>query len=190
MLRQVGIPDPERRARDYAHQFSGGMRQQAMIALVLACGPDLIIADEPTTALDVTVQAQIIRLLLDLRDQRGVSIILITHDLGLVAQTCDTVAVMYAGRICERGAKRDILATPLHPYTRDLIACQPATSRVGSLLPSIPGQPPLPTAYPTRSVDSIPVVPKATDICREISPTLMPTAIRRSLPATMPRKGH
>ena len=171
MLRQVGIPDPERRARDYAHQFSGGMRQRAMIALVLACGPDLIIADEPTTALDVTVQAQIIRLLLDLRDQRGVSIILITHDLGLVAQTCDTVAVMYAGRICERGAKRDILATPLHPYTRDLIACQPATSRVGSLLPSIPGQPPLPTAYPAGCRFN-PRCAKATDICREISPTL------------------
>ena len=152
-------------------QFSGGMRQQAMIALVLACGPDLIIADEPTTALDVTVQAQILRLLLDLRDQRGVSIILITHDLGLVAQTCDTVAVMYAGRICERGAKRDILATPLHPYTRDLIACQPATSRVGSLLPSIPAsrlcRPPIPAGVSIQS----PLCRRA-DICREISATL------------------
>jgi peptide/nickel transport system ATP-binding protein len=171
MLRQVGIPDPERRARDYAHQFSGGMRQRAMIALVLACGPNLIIADEPTTALDVTVQAQIVRLLLDLRDRHGVSIILITHDLGLVAQTCDAIAVMYAGRICERGVMRDVLARPLHPYTRDLIACQPATSRFGSLLPSIPGQPPLPTAYPPGCRFN-PRCAEAITICREICPTL------------------
>ena len=147
LLRQVGIPDPARRARGYAHEFSGGMRQRAMIAAALACDPQLLIADEPTTALDVTVQAQILRLLLDLRDKRGLSIILVTHDLGVVAQACDSIAVMYGGRIVERGPKRDVLKAPFHPYTARLIACQPnhslAAHGVGSgLLPSIPGQPP------------------------------------------------
>ncbi len=142
LLRQVGIPDPERRARAYAHEFSGGMKQRAMIAAALACDPQLLIADEPTTALDVTVQAQILRLLMDLRDKRGLSIILVTHDLGVVAQVCDSIAVMYGGRIVERGPKRDVLKAPLHPYTARLIACQPAHGAGSDLLPSIPGQPP------------------------------------------------
>jgi peptide/nickel transport system ATP-binding protein len=149
LLRKVGIPDPARRAQDYPHQFSGGMRQRAMIALALACAPKLLIADEPTTALDVTVQAQILRLLLDLRDRDGLSIILITHDLGVVAQTCDRIAVMYGGRIAENGPKRDVLAEPFHPYTARLIACQPGPGdgEDGPLL-SIPGQPPSPFAWP------------------------------------------
>ncbi|WP_374654231.1 ABC transporter ATP-binding protein [Dongia sp.] len=142
LLRQVGIPDPARRARQYAHEFSGGMKQRAMIAAALACDPQLLIADEPTTALDVTVQAQILRLLLDLRDKRGLSIILVTHDLGVVAQSCDSIAVMYGGRIVERGPKRDVLKAPYHPYTARLIACQPAHGAGSGLLPSIPGQPP------------------------------------------------
>ena len=118
LLRQVGIPDAALRSRSYPHELSGGMRQRAMIAIAIAGEPRILIADEPTTALDVTVQAQILRLLLDLRDRAGLSIILITHDLGVVAETCETVAVMYAGRIVERAAKRALLRAPLHPYSR------------------------------------------------------------------------
>jgi peptide/nickel transport system ATP-binding protein len=147
LLRQVGIPDPERRAGSYPHEFSGGMRQRAMIATALACDPEVLIADEPTTALDVTVQAQILRLLLDLRDRRGLAIVLITHDLGVVAQACDRIAVMYGGTLCETGTKRAVLSAPRHPYTARLIACQPSASQAiggntGQLLPFIPGQPP------------------------------------------------
>jgi len=142
LLRQVGIPDPERRAGNYPHEFSGGMRQRAMIATALACDPEILIADEPTTALDVTVQAQILRLLLDLRDRRGLAIILITHDLGVVAQACDRIAVMYGGTLCETGTKRAVLSAPRHPYTARLIACQPASAGAGRLMPFIPGQPP------------------------------------------------
>jgi peptide/nickel transport system ATP-binding protein len=128
LLRQVGIPDPAHRIRSYPHEFSGGMRQRAMIAAALAGSPELLIADEPTTALDVTVQAQILRLLLELRERTGLAIILISHDLGVVAQICDTIAVMYAGRIVERAAKRTLLRRPLHPYTRGLIGSQPGTA--------------------------------------------------------------
>jgi len=148
LLRQVGIPDPERQLGAYAHQFSGGMRQRVMIAAALSCRPKLLIADEPTTALDVTVQAQILRLLLDLRDRTGLSIILVTHDLGVVAQTCDSVAVMYAGRIVERARKGDLLRRPLHPYTEGLIRSQPEAAPPGQPLPSIEGQPPSLAALP------------------------------------------
>ena len=142
LLAQVGIPDPARRARQYPHEFSGGMRQRVMIAAALACRPRLLIADEPTTALDVTVQAQILRLLLDLRDRLGLAIVLVTHDLGVVAQTCDRVAVMYAGRIVEGGPKRAVLRQPLHAYTTDLIASQPGHGEMGAPLASIRGQAP------------------------------------------------
>ena len=148
LLRQVGIPDPERQLGAYAHQFSGGMRQRVMIAAALSCRPKLLIADEPTTALDVTVQAQILRLLLDLRDRTGLSIILVTHDLGVMAQTCDSVAVMYAGRIVERARKGDLLRRPLHPYTEGLIRSQPEAAPPGQPLPSIEGQPPSLAALP------------------------------------------
>lgn len=171
LLRQVGIPDPQRRVDDYPHQFSGGMRQRAMIALALACSPQLLIADEPTTALDVTVQAQILRLLLQLRDERGLSIILITHDLGVVAQTCDSLAVMYGGRICERGPKRNVLAEPFHPYTSRLIACQPSASAVSGLLPSIQGQPPSPSAWPA-GCRFHPRCDRAIGLCRSVAPEL------------------
>ena len=126
LLTQVGFPDPARAFASYAHQFSGGMRQRAMIAVALACDPEILIADEPTTALDVTVQAQILRLLMELRDRRGLSIILITHDLGVVAQTCDRIAVMRHGKVVETGAKRALLAEPQHAYTRELIASHPS----------------------------------------------------------------
>lgn len=127
LLRQVGIPDPQNRLNSYPHEFSGGMRQRAMIAVALAPEPRLLIADEPTTALDVTVQMQILRLLSDLRAELGLAVIMITHDLGVVAQTCDRIAVMYGGRLCEVGGKREVLGGPLHPYTRGLIDCQPAS---------------------------------------------------------------
>ncbi|UCZ87561.1 ABC transporter ATP-binding protein [Pseudomonas sp. L5B5] len=149
VLRQVGIPDPQRRVDSYPHEFSGGMRQRAMIAVALGCNPRVLIADEPTTALDVTVQAQILRLLLDLRDRHGLSIIMITHDLGVVAQTCDAIAVMYAGRLCEHGSKQVLLARPQHPYTAALIGCQPTTGVGEARLRTIAGQPPLLDALPT-----------------------------------------
>ena len=125
MLAAVGIPVPERRVREYPHQLSGGMRQRVMIAIGLACGPRVLIADEPTTALDVTVQAQIFDLLIDLRERTGTSIILITHDMGAIAEMADRVVVMYAGRIVEEAPVDGILDDPLHPYTRGLITCVP-----------------------------------------------------------------
>jgi peptide/nickel transport system ATP-binding protein len=143
MLRRVGIPQPETRVDDYPHQFSGGMRQRAMIALALVCDPELLIADEPTTALDVTVQAQILDLLKDLQQETGTSIIFITHDLGVVANVCDDVLVMYAGRCVERGTVREILQTPLHPYAWGLLSSIPKLSAsVDEPLNPIPGSPP------------------------------------------------
>ncbi|MCO6179763.1 ABC transporter ATP-binding protein [Ciceribacter sp. RN22] len=126
LLAQVGFPDPVRQYENYPHEFSGGMRQRAMIAAALSCRPKILIADEPTTALDVTIQAQILQLLLDLRDRFGLSVILITHDLGIVAQTCDRIAVMRNGRLLEVGPKRTILSRPVHAYTQELIASHPS----------------------------------------------------------------
>jgi len=126
MLARVGFPDPSRQYDNYPHEFSGGMRQRAMIAAALSCRPKILIADEPTTALDVTIQAQILELLLDLRESLGLSVILITHDLGIVAQTCDRIAVMRGGRLVEQGPKRQVLAAPKHDYTRMLIGSHPS----------------------------------------------------------------
>jgi peptide/nickel transport system ATP-binding protein len=141
MLDAVGIPDPARRVHEYPHQFSGGMRQRVMIAMALACQPDLLVADEPTTALDVTVQAQIFDLIADLRAKTGTAVMLITHDMGAVAEMTDRVAVMYAGHIVETGAVAQVLQQPLHPYTRGLIACAPGARTVqpGEMLDEIPG---------------------------------------------------
>ncbi|MDX6327211.1 MAG: peptide/nickel transport system ATP-binding protein [Nocardioidaceae bacterium] len=147
LLDEVGIPDPGRRVNDYPHEFSGGMRQRAVIAMALACNPDLLIADEPTTALDVTTQAQILALMRKLRSEHGSSIILITHDMGVVSDFADQVLVMYAGRAAEKGPKRQVFEQPRHPYTWGLLDSvpRPRAARVARL-PTIPGSPPSPLA--------------------------------------------
>jgi oligopeptide/dipeptide ABC transporter ATP-binding protein len=139
MLERVNIPDPALSIRDFPHQMSGGMRQRVMIAMALACAPDLIIADEPTTALDVTVQKQILDLMRDLIDGSGSGLLLITHDLGVVAQAADDVAVMYAGRIVEQGPVRGVLETPSHPYTIGLLRSRPGAAAPKARLEAIPG---------------------------------------------------
>ena len=143
LLERVGLPDPSRRARAYPHQLSGGQRQRAMIAMALSCAPKLIIADEPTTALDVTVQAQILDLLATLRDETGMALILVSHDLAVIAQNCERLVVMYGGMVMESGRTRDVLDRPAHPYTRALLAARPRLggSR-GEKLKTIPGAPP------------------------------------------------
>jgi len=142
MLDLVQIPSARQRVRDFPHQLSGGLRQRAMIAMALASGPALLIADEPTTALDVTIQAQILDLLRRLQAERGMAVLLITHDLGVVAELCHRVAVIYAGRIVEMAPVTSLFARPLHPYTRGLLQCLPHPSRFGQPLASIEGVPP------------------------------------------------
>lgn len=142
IMGKVQIPEPAKRAKAYPHQFSGGMRQRVMIAMALACRPDLLIADEPTTALDVTVQAQVLRLMRQLQDEFHMSIILITHDLGVVAETCDNVMVMYAGNCVESADVHRIFDDPRHPYTWGLLASRPALCQEGQRLESIEGSPP------------------------------------------------
>ena len=141
LLDLVGIPEPEKRVNEYPHQFSGGMRQRVMIAMALACDPDILIADEPTTALDVTIQAQILDLMKSLQKELGMAIILITHDLGVVAQMCDEVIVMYAGSICEQGTADEIFYNPCHEYTKGLLRSIPSASNVGEKLEPIHGTP-------------------------------------------------
>src|SRR5213078_68381 len=147
LMHAVHIPDAAARVRDYPHQLSGGMRQRVMIAIALACRPALVIADEPTTALDVTIQAQILDLLREMKSAFNLSLMLITHDLGVIAETADRVAVMYAGRIVEQGAVRDIFRQPQHPYTRGLLASMPGGAR-GARLRAIEGTVPMLGALP------------------------------------------
>jgi oligopeptide/dipeptide ABC transporter ATP-binding protein len=142
LMRRVGIPDPERRFRAYPHEFSGGMRQRVMIAIALSCEPSVILCDEPTTALDVTIQDQILRLLAGLCRESGTSLVFVTHDLPVVAQVCDQLAVMYAGQIVESGPVQDVLTRPSHPYTLGLVRSAPDVDRVRSSLVAIPGSPP------------------------------------------------
>jgi len=149
MLRKVGIADPARRAHEYPHQMSGGMQQRVMIAMAASCEPALLIADEPTTALDVTIQAQILDLLDDLQKQNGMSILLITHDLGIVAQRAQNVAVMYASRIVEVAETPRLFAEPLHPYTRGLLKSLPRLGFLEKRLPTISGNVPEPLHFPT-----------------------------------------
>lgn len=178
MLHKVNIPEPRRRAGEYPHQFSGGMRQRAMIAAALACNPKVLIADEPTTALDVTIQAQIIELMLDLKREFGTSIIMITHDLGVVAETCSRVVVMYAGRNVEEAAAAELFASPLHPYTQGLLLATPRLETAPGTrradrprLHEIPGM--VPTLKGELSGCSFePRCPKATEVCRASAPKL------------------
>ncbi|MBI3199395.1 MAG: ABC transporter ATP-binding protein [Rhodospirillales bacterium] len=179
-LRQVRVPSPERRIRDYPHQLSGGMRQRVMIAIALACGPDLLVADEPTTALDVTVQAEIIDLMAELCAAKGTAILMISHDLGLVANMCKRVAVMYAGRIVESQLADAIFARPSHPYTQGLIDSLPRLGerarRGRQRLTEISGVVPSIQAYPSGCRFN-PRCPSVTDVCRSLAPdtTALPT---------------
>src|ERR1041385_4131996 len=151
MLNLVSIPDPIKRLQDYPHQLSGGMRQRVMIAMALSCDPELLIADEPTTALDVTIQAQIMELLANLQQKLGLAILLITHDLGVVAEFCERVIVMYTGRIVEEAPVRDLFANPAHPYTRGLLKSLPSvtSNEKGARLPTIQGMVPPITNLPS-----------------------------------------
>jgi peptide/nickel transport system ATP-binding protein len=175
MLRLVRIPEPERRAVEYPHQLSGGMRQRAMIAMALACRPALLIADEPTTALDVTIQAQILALIVDLQQKLGTGLILITHDLGVVAQTAQRVIVMYAGKKVEEASVEALFENPLHPYTRGLMASMPAVIGLGAKtdarLTEIPGMVPSLTNLPAGCAFA-PRCTMAVDRCRAEYPPL------------------
>jgi oligopeptide/dipeptide ABC transporter ATP-binding protein len=171
LLELVSVPQPEVRANQYVHEFSGGMRQRVMIAMAVASNPDVLIADEPTTALDVTVQAQILEVLKDLQAKFSMGLILITHDLGVVAGAADTVIVMYAGKVMETGAVRDIFYRSRHPYTRGLLSCLPTIAGKDSRLEPIPGSPPLLSARP----EGCPFHPRcsmARDACRSDEPKL------------------
>ncbi|MER8785542.1 ABC transporter ATP-binding protein [Mesorhizobium sp. M1006] len=172
MLRLVRIADPQRHVNNYPHEMSGGMRQRAMIAMALACSPELLIADEPTTALDVTIQAQILRLIVDLKERTGTAVMFITHDLGVVAETCQRVIVMYAGRIVEQANVIDLFARPAHPYTQGLMRSVPDPRRGRQRrLPEIPGIVPS-LREPIVGCSFAPRCPFAVDICREKTPAL------------------
>ncbi|MER8730260.1 ABC transporter ATP-binding protein [Mesorhizobium sp. M0018] len=177
LLEQVGIPDPKRRARQYPHELSGGMRQRATIAMALSCDPGLLIADEPTTALDVTIQAQILDLLADLQAQRGMGILFVTHNLGVVAEIADRVAVMYAGRIVETGPVSEVFARPRHPYTAGLMRSVPrlgqatALKAAGTPLPTIAGNVPSLALLP-KGCSFAPRCPMAIAACRAAVPPL------------------
>jgi oligopeptide/dipeptide ABC transporter ATP-binding protein len=167
----VGIPSPEERLKDYPHQLSGGQRQRVMIAMALACHPDLVIADEPTTALDVTIQAQILGLFRELKKNRDMSLLYITHDLGVVSNIADRVYVMYAGIIAEQGDAGHIFRQPKHPYTQGLLSSLPSRAKRGKTLYSIPGTVPNP-AYKPAGCPFHPRCPHAIDPCRTLYPAL------------------
>ena len=175
MLRLVGMPSPETNARAYPHQLSGGQRQRVMIAMALACEPSLLIADEPTTALDVTIQAQILELLRKLQDKLHMSILLITHDLGVVAENARHVVVMYAGRVVEQAPAPDLFARPRHPYTRGLLASVPAPGRGRERLPMIEGAVPDPREAP-KGCRFAPRCALVKDKCRDEEPALLEVA--------------
>ncbi|MEA4907705.1 MAG: ABC transporter ATP-binding protein [Anaerolineaceae bacterium] len=173
MFESVALPDPERIFRIYPHELSGGMQQRVMIAMALASGAELLIADEPTTALDVTIQAQILRLLVDLRDREGISILLITHNLGVVSETCNRVAVAYAGKIVESGLTDDVLQNMKHPYTQGLLAALPSSNQRGQDLVAIPGN--VPNGLAT--IAGCPFHPRCgarLPVCSQVAPAFIP----------------
>ena len=172
LLDRVGIPDARRRARGYPHELSGGMRQRAMIAMALLGRPDLLIADEPTTALDVTIQAQILDLLRELVSERGLSVVLVTHDLGVVAEVAERVLVMYAGRIVETGPAREVLTRPYHPYTRALLRSVPRLEQRAGRLESIAGMPPRLDRGPFEECTFAPRCAFVRDECKKREPAL------------------
>ena len=174
MLELVGIPDPEKRAHDYPHQMSGGMRQRVMIAMALSCHPELLIADEPTTALDVTIQAQILDLINRLRNELGMAVLLITHDLGVVAETADRVVVMYCGRVVEQASVMQLFTKPLHPYTRGLMDSIPRLDEDRERLYMIKGIVPDPTNLP-KGCPFADRCDHCMDKCREHMPKLVET---------------
>lgn len=170
LLKMVGIPSPEERLNSYPHEFSGGMRQRVMIAMALACHPKLLIADEPTTALDVTIQSQILRLMKKIQEQEGTTIILVTHDLGVVAELCDRVIVLYGGKIMEEGSVEDIFYHPQHPYTKGLLHSIPSIhNNKGRLIP-IPGSPP-DLLNPPKGCPFCYRCPNAMELCVEMEPS-------------------
>ncbi|WWB84600.1 ABC transporter ATP-binding protein [Priestia aryabhattai] len=169
MLELVGIPNPKERLKQYPHEFSGGMRQRIVIAMALVCNPEVLIADEPTTALDVTIQAQILELFKDIQQKTDVSIVLITHDLGVVAQVADRIAVMYAGKIVEIGTRRDIFYTPQHPYTKGLLRSVPRLDLYESELVPIAGSPPDLFAPPS-GCSFAPRCPYIMEVCDRMYP--------------------
>lgn len=171
MLRLVGISDPDKRYDQFPHQLSGGMRQRVMIAMALSCNPDLLIADEPTTALDVTIQAQILELMRDLQRRLGTAVLLITHDLGVVAEMADQVIVMYAGRVVEQAAVADLFDRPLHPYTIGLLQAMPALNDTTRRLVPIEGTVPAPDNLPP-GCRFAPRCPQAREICQRKDPAL------------------
>jgi peptide/nickel transport system ATP-binding protein len=178
LLDLVGIPDPERRLKEYPHQLSGGMRQRALIAMAVACRPKLLIADEPTTALDVTIQAQILELLKGLVRDQGTALMLITHDLGVVAGLCDRVNVMYSGRIVEQADRRTLFVSPRHPYTTGLLASIPRLDSVeGSPLEPIPGSPTDTLPWSTACAFA-PRCPRRLEVCTTVTPELEPDGPR------------
>lgn len=172
MLRLVRIPDPEHRVVEYPHQFSGGMKQRAMIAMMISCNPSLLIADEPTTAVDVTIQAQILDLMRDLRRKLGTSVLLITHNLGVVAEMCDRVAVMYAGNIVEQAEITTLFGSPKHPYTKALLAAVPKVGTKRRELETIPGMVPS-LITPPPGCKFHPRCPHAMDMCRKEFPQMI-----------------
>ena len=169
MLRKAGVPPVEHMMKEYPFQLSGGQRQRVMIAMALVCKPEILIADEPTTALDVTIQAQILDLMNQLKKETGTSILFITHDLGVVAEVCDDVAVMYCGRVVERGDVKSIFANPSHPYTKGLLGSIPRLGDAGKELNSIPGNVPNPKYMP-KGCKFAPRCPYASEKCREAEP--------------------
>ena len=177
LMERVGIPDPVARAQDYPHQFSGGMRQRVMIAMAIALQPTLLIADEPTTALDVTVQAQIMDLITGISREFGMAVLLITHDIGVVMDYADHVAVMYAGRVVESGRVAEVLRHPLHPYTKALLRSAPQALEKGSRLNPIIGTPP-DMAHPPSGCSFHPRCPSATELCSALAPPRYTTETR------------